>query len=315
LLASFICSICPWAKESGIEPPAEEPAKPAVQEQEAKAAPSETAPVAEPTTAAPAIEASAIKTVRVKVDGEEFDAPEEDVNDAGGIKPYQMMKAQENRLKKTSEALAETRKTQAQIAQFLQQQADAAAQQRGPVKTPSQEMQEKIDLIRYGTPEESAAALQGILDAQRVNPDTIVARAMHEIKRDQAETAFVSEFSDIVHNPMLLRLIIGLKEERIAAATQNRQPINDWSHFYRSIGNEVRSAIGRPSQPTTAPAAQAATTADSTSPVLSEKEARKASIVNLPTAAARAAVPEADKPESREDVLNQMRKSRGIPTG
>jgi len=297
-------------KESGIEPPKEEPVAAVVEQQQQEAVPSDTTPV-EP-------EAPVIKTVRVKVDGEEFDAPEDDVNDAGGIKPYQIMKAQENRLKKTTEALAESRKMQASLAQFLQQQADAAAQQRGPAKTPSQEMQEKIDLIRYGTPEESAAALQGILDSQRVDPNAIVAQAMQMVKRDQAENAFVQEFSDLVHNPMILRLIIGLKDERIASAAQNKQPIQDWSHFYRSIGNEVRNAIGKPSQqanPQGTQVAQAALTADSTSQGLSEKEARKASIVNLPKAAARAAVPEADKPESREDVLNQMRKSRGLQTG
>lgn len=266
------------------------------------------APATEPEPPAP------VKTVRVKVDGEEFDAPEDEVNEAGGIKPYQMLKASENRLKKTNEALAEARQQQAAIAQFLQQQANAAAQQT-PRKTPSEELQEKIDLIRYGSPEESAAALQSVLDGQRVDPNQITFQAISAIRQQDAENAFVQEFADVVHNPMLLKLIIAEKNERIAKAAQSRQPITDWNHFYRSIGNEVRGAIGRQSQPAAAAQAAAAPTADHTSQVLSDKEARKASIVNLPTAAARAALPEADKPETRADVLNQMRKSRGLPTG
>lgn len=254
-------------------------------------------------------ESPVAKTVRVKVDGKEFDAPEDEVNEVGGVKAYQILKAQENRLRATTEALAQTRQTQAALTQWIEQQNKAAAPQQ---KTNAQFIQEQMDIIRYGSPEESAAALQAVLEKsqQKVDPNAIIGQAVSVMQQQQAESAFVSEFSDIVHNPLLLKLVINLKEERIK---ESQGRINDWPKFYRSIGNEVRGAIGRQNQPATAQTGN--TTTGSTSSATSDKEARKASIVNLPTAAARAVVPESDKPESREDILRQMKKSRGLQTG
>ena len=252
---------------------------------------------------APAVEAAApVETVKVKVDGQEFDVPKADVEEAGGIKAYQKERAADNRLKKQSELLAETRRTQAQIANWIQSQQPPAA----PVKTDTEFIQEKMDVIRFGTPEDSAAAMSEVLARGRPNIDQnqIVNQAITAMQQQAAENQFVQEFSDIVHNPLLLKLIIQEKNDRLARLTS----VPDWSNFYRSIGNEVRGAIGRQSQPATPPA-----TAGTTSQP--DKEARKASIVNLPTAAARAALPEAEKPETREDILNEMRKSRGIPIG
>ena len=300
------------SREKAAEPK-EEADEHVVQAKAEEKSPTETAPVVEPTTgevqAATEPEAPQPKTVRVKVDGKEFDAPEEDVNDAGGIKAYQIIKAQENRLRATTEALAQTRQTQAAIAQWIQSQQKATE---APAKTTDQFIQEQVDVIRYGSPEESAAALKAVLErsTQKVDPNQIIGQAVSVMQQQQAENAFVSEFSDIVHNPLLLKLVINLKDERIS---QNQGRINDWPTFYRSIGNEVRGAIGRPNQP--AATSTSITTTGSTSTGTSDKEARKASIVNLPTAAARAALPEADKPETRADVLNQMKKSRGLTTG
>ena len=262
---------------------------------------------AESTAAAPVT--APIKTVRVKVDGEEFDAPEDEVNEAGGVRAYQREKASENRLRKSNETLAEAKQLQAQIADLVRKQTEAA---NPPEKTNIQVTQELVDTIRYGSPEESAAALQTVIStsAQKVDPNAIVWQAVSVMQQQAAETAFVQEFADIVHNPMLLRLVMGLKQERIA----NNQGTNDWPTFYRSIGNEVRSAIGKQNQPATALAAQG-TTPDSTSQGSTDKEARKASIVNIPTAAARAALAEPEKPETRAEILNNMRKSRGIQTG
>lgn len=281
----------PEPKEASVETPVQAVETPTEQE-----APAETPP-----------EEPKVETVRVKVDGEEFDAPKAEVDEAGGIRAYQREKAAENRLRKANEALAETRRLQAQL------QAAAQAQQ-PPAKTTDQILQEKVDIIRYGTPEESARALQEVLDIQRVDLGKIVGQAVSVMQQQMAESAFVNEFSDIVHTPLFLKLAINLKNERIAHSIQTNQPINDWNHFYRSIGNEIRGAIGRPSQAAQTPSASGKTT-DSTSPATSDKEAKKASIVNLPTSAARAALPEADKPETRDDILKEMRKSRGIPTG
>lgn len=243
------------------------------------------------------------KTVKVKVDGVEFDAPASEVEEVGGVRAYQLMKANENRLAKTNEVLQQTRQLQAQLARM----AEAAIPKPATV-TDAEFIAEKMDIIRFGTPQESAAAMQEVLTRNRPNidPNQIVTRAITAMQQQAAEQSFATEFQDIVTNPLLLKLTIQLKNERLSQLKQ----IPDWTVFYRSIGNEIRGAIGRQSQPATL-----TQNAPAGAPSQPDKEARKASIVNLPTAAARAALPEATKPETREDILNEMRKKRGLPTG
>lgn len=282
-------------------------------EQEAAPKPTEAAPepdaVVEPATpatvdATPAVESA--KTVKVKVDGEEFDVPQSEIDEAGGVSSYQKGRAADNRLRKSNESLAQIRQTQEQIAQYIQQQAP-----KQPTLTDAQFIQSKVDVIRFGTPEESTAALQEVLARQRVDEATIIQRATMHIQKSAAVDNFAKEFQDVASNPLLLKLAMALESERAPQSGPN----TNWPEFYRKIGNEVRSVSGRPSQPSSSAApAAVAPTSDTTSPA-SDKEARKASIVNLPTAAARAALPTESKPETREDILNQMRTSRGIPTG
>jgi hypothetical protein len=108
-----------------------------------------------------------------------------------------------------------------------------------------------------------------------------------------------------------MNAILGLREMKFKQHQQERpgQPI-DWQKFYSTIAHEVRGAFGRQSQPAAQPAAP---TGGNPSQPVSEKEARKASITTLPTAAARATPPAEEKPETREESLNRMRKARGQP--
>jgi len=241
------------------------------------------------------------KMAKVKVDGEEFEVPQEDVDAAGGVAIYQRERAAENRLRKTNEALAETRKVQSQISEWITQNTPKPV-----VEAPEKFIADRVDLIRFGTPEESAKALGEILAKQNQPVDTgaITAMAVNSIRQDAAINEFKKEFSDIVSNPLLMKFAVTLEDDK----RKQLKAIPDWSDFYRSIGNEIRSVIGKPHQPTETPS----TSGNTSQP---DKEARKASIVSLPTAGSRAALPEATKPETREEILNEMRKSRGLPTG
>jgi hypothetical protein len=231
-------------------------------------------------------------TVRVKVDGEEFDVPQEEVEAAGGLKTYQIQRAADNRLRKANEALAEVRK-------FQESKAETSKQ------SPDDFLQSKMEILRWGTPEESAAAMREILSKNNkpVDQNMIVEMAADRIRHDDAVKSFDKEFSDIGTSPLHLKLVVAMRNERLLQGHPG-----DWGNFYRSLGNEVRAVMPKQSQPSTTEK-----TADSTSQA-SDKEARKASIVNLPQAAARAALPEDPKPETRADILNQMRKTRGLPT-
>lgn len=273
--------------------------------------PVETAPTPGPestATAAPetsaAVEPAPIETVRVKIDGQELDVPKSEVEDYGGIRPYQIAKANEKRLE-------ESRRLASDMGRMFQQM-QAAMQPRAPaepVKPPQQVIQEAIQRIQLGTPEEGAQAfMQAIGQVVPKAPDeqAIIAKTMLVNTVMQAENAFIAQNQDLVGNPMLKQLVIGEKFRRLdQLQKQNRLP-DDWNAFYTSIATDVRAAIGRPPS---APAA--ATTANQPTSGLAEKEARKASIVALPTAATRAVVPEADKPLSRDEIIARARKARG----
>lgn len=256
-----------------------------------------------------------VETVRVKVDGQEFDVPKADVEEAGGVGSYQREKAEENRLKRLNESIAESKRTNAAMMEWLTRQQTPQTPNQ-PQVTDAAFIQSKLDIIRFGTPEEGAQAWVEIQERQapKIDPNNIANQVMDKVRRDAATQQFQKDFADVVKNPMLLKLAIVLENERLQEHNRANpgQPI-DYSSFYSKIGNEVRSVTGRPSQPATvSTAAQTSAASEPGTPSqVSDKEARKsASIVNLPTAAARAVQSEDPKPETREQAMERMRRSR-----
>jgi hypothetical protein len=289
-----------------VEETVETPEKPAEAVVDAKVEPKEETPAEAPPVTEVVSEAP--KTVRVKVDGEEYDVPAEEVEAAGGVTAYQKDRAAENRLKKTNAALEETRKVQAQMAEWLQNQAKVNQK---PEPSDAQFIQERIDKMRFGTAEEASQAQLEIL--QRINKpvdqDAIIEAASIKIRRDAAVDKFKSEFADIIANPVLLTAAVSIEREEFAKLPKGQ--VVDFDNLYRKIGNQIRSAFGRQSQPATTTDKKPA---DTTSPA-AEKEARKASIVNLPTASARAEGPKVEKEltpeEERRASIAAMKKARG----
>lgn len=253
---------------------------------------------------AAAVAAEPIKTIKVKVDGEEFDAPADEVEEYGGLKAYQIAKASENRLKKANEALAQARQIQEAFTVFAKQHAPAPQ----PQVSDAQFIASKLDAIRYGTPEEGAAALIEIQQRStpKIDPNAIINQSVMQMNYQSSVKQFLTEFSDITSKPDLMEWV-----EVKAKNSMSKLPLDkthvDWADFWRRIGNEVRNVVGR--QPQTASVPQ---TTGNPSVVSSDREVRKSSIVNLPTAAARATLPEEPKPETREQSLERMKKARGI---
>lgn len=297
------------ARKRDPQPEPEPETAPAKAEEKPKDDPKPAAEAPAPEAAPAAPEAP--KTVRVKVDGEEFDAPADEVEAAGGVKSYQIHKAAENRLKKAQEVLAEAQKSRVDIGQLVQ--AIRQPQPEKPKESDEQFIASKMDVIRFGSPEEAAKAQVEIIQrlSKPVDQNAIVAQATNQWKHDQAVAAFDREFQDISTNPIRLKAAVALREERLQRhKIENPNQTIDWDRFYRTIGNEVRSAFGGQSQAASAPAA---TTGTPSQP--SEKEARKASIVNLPAAAARAELPAEEKAlspeEERRQAIAEMKKRRG----
>lgn len=299
----------------GLVQPEEEAPKEEPEAEEAK-------PEEQPAEAATAA-TEAPKTIRVKVDGEEYDAAVDEVEAYGGVKNYQITKANENRLKKTNSTLEETRKLQAQVADTLQKyfQSPKKQDQQDAEQELLQLLASNTDTERFGTPEESARAKLTVAKelikrlSPQIDPADIINKAKMEIRHEDAVNRFKQEFSDIVSNPILLEAVLSIRQKH---AAQLQGPVVDFDNFYRTIGNHVRSAVPlRQSQSQAATATTAGTTSQP-----SEKEARKAStasITNLPQSSARAEGPKEEKPLSYEDTrrlaINDMRKSRGQAVG
>lgn len=263
----------------------------------------EAAPQAETPTEPPTVE-----YVKVKVDGEEFDAPKSDVEDAGGVRAYQVQKAAENRLAKANEALAEAKRMQAQ---FLAQQAATAKPAEPPVSD-DEFIAQRLDAIRYGTPAEAAKALGEIQQRSAppvVDQNALVNDAIVRMSYTNAVRQFDNEFKDLTADPDLMMLVRSRAEQGLRALPQDKTSV-DFTDFFRRIGNDVRIRFGKQPQP-----APGASTTSTPSPVSSDREARKASIVNLPTAGSRAAPPVEPKPQTREELIAEVRKSRGQRNG
>jgi hypothetical protein len=289
--------------------PVEEP-EPEVKAEAPKAPKEE--PKSEAVVEAPAeAVAEAPKVVRVKVDGDEFDAPADEVEAAGGVKSFQILKAAENRFAKANKLVEESGKSQSQILQLvqalLQQQPKQEAK---PVQSDSQFIASKLQTIRFGSDEEGASALQEVLSRfqqKQVDPNELVSAATNRFNNQQAVENFKKEFGDVMANPHLSKLAAVLDTER-----RQQLPVGqavDWNDFYRKIGNELRPLTGKQSQPATT------TKTDGNTSQQSVKEERKASISTIPTAAARAALPEPEKEltpeEERKAWLASQKKARG----
>jgi hypothetical protein len=262
----------------------------------------------EPAPEATQDQPATIEYVRVKVDGEEMDAPKADVEEAGGVRAYQIQRASENRLAKANEALAEARRVQAAI----MAQAQAIANPPQPKVSDDEFIAQRLDLIRYGAPAEAAKALSEIQTrsaAPVVDPNALVSEAVNRITMQTAAAQFNNEFKDLVQDPDLDQVVKTRIANNMKSIPQGQHV--DWTEFLRKIGNEVRQKFGRQPQPST-PAATSATTGN---PSQVSREARKASIVNLPTAASRAEVQKEPKPETREEMLADLRKARGFQNG
>lgn len=234
--------------------------------------------------------------VTVKIDGVESQVLKTEVDEYGGVKAYQIIKAQEKRLHETSRLLAEAKQ--------LSQPAKPAE----PVKPPEQIIREAVEKIQLGTPEEAAVALQQILtqavpkaaDPQAISREVFI---MNQVA--MAENAFVAQNKDLLDNPILKGAVILEKNRRLMEYQRANRLPEDWNQFYTSIATDIRAAIGKPTIATPVVPASQPTSG------LAEKEARKASIVALPTASARAAQPEERKEPTREELLARMKKARG----
>lgn len=264
--------------ETGAEPetPKEEP-----KEEEPKPA--------EPPAEEPPAEEPQEKLITLKVDGKEIQVPESKIYEAGR-RTLQKEVAADKRLEEATRLLreAETRAKQPpkqDVAQTTQQtDAEILAQ-----------------ALTSGDPRLATAAIEELMKAGRqptIQPQEIFGlvqqMTVQELEAKTAQQQFMSEFPEVVQDPFLLRLAIDLEDQRLARVQQGLEPVIPLTEAFKNHGEALRKwkGISAPSQ------------------TLAEKAERKATVQTLPSAKAKAPAPDKDKPESTEDIINQMRRAR-----
>jgi len=246
------------------------------------------------------------ETVEVKIDGQVSKVPKAEVEDYGGVKAYQIIKAQEKRLAEANRYANDLGTMFRQLQQAMQKPAQ-------PQPKPEEIVRDAITKIQFGAPEEAQAAFAQAIQAlvpRQPDSQAVAMQAYLLTQVTDAENRFIEANKDLVDNQMIRQIVVNEKNRRLAEYQRQKRLPENWNAFYNSIATDVRAALGRPPIATAHVPQQPASQSTNG---LAEKEARKASIVALPTAATRAAAPEAEKPLTRDDILAKARKARGQP--
>lgn len=239
--------------------------------------------------------------VEVKVDGQTVKVPVSKVIDAG-IRTYQKEAAADKRLEEAARLKAEAER----YAQWLATQGRGAEpQQQAQQQVPA--WQERLDAlgdaIQFGDKEQRNRAMleygqiMAGLGAQMALPHMQQAFAERELQQFNQQVAqwFASPpdkggYGDIASDPELYGIAVALVDSKRANG-DTRNSID----FYKEIGDTVRGLRGKFTGGTTAS--------------LDERRDKKRKMDSVPTLSGRA-TSQPQKEETREDVLESMRRSR-----
>lgn len=277
-------------------------AKAALIEAEAERKRAEEAAGAAPgTEPAPAAAAAVVpKKTKIKVDGQEMEVDDDKIREAG-IKALQKESAADKRLEEAARL-----KGEAEAAVLAARQAAAQLNKEQPSppaggatvveKLTDDHFIQAVKTLQYGNEADAVAALKTIV-ASAVNsgqPESLTVAQTNELLdfRDATKWAH-DEYKDILGDPKLKSLFVS-EEKRLRAAGDMRP----YREIYTDIGNGLREWKTGLSPATTAPA-----------PALTRQD-RKATVVTIPSAAARQPAPQTPKEPTPSEVVDSMRKAR-----
>lgn len=227
------------------------------------------------------------RLITIKVDGREMQVPESQIIEAGR-RTLQKEVAADKRLEEATRLL---REAEARAKQPPKQDVAQAPQQYDAATL--------AQALTSGDPQLAALAVEEIQKAgrqpqQAIPPEAIFGFVRQEIEATTAQEQFKSEYADIVKDPFLLQLAVNLEDQRLAKVAAGLEPVIPLYEAFKQHGEAIRKWRGTQAQGET----------------LSEKRERKSTVQTLPSAKAKAPAPEQDKPETTEDIIQQMRKSR-----
>lgn len=227
------------------------------------------------------------RLVTIKVDGREMQVPESQIIEAGR-RTLQKEVAADRRLEEATRLL---REAEARAKQPPKQDVAQAPQQYDAATL--------AQALTSGDQQLAALAVEEIQKAgrqpqQAIPPEAIFGFVRQEIEATTAQEQFKSEYADIVKDPFLLQLAVNLEDQRLAKVAAGQEPVIPLYEAFKQHGETIRKWRGTQTQGET----------------LSEKRERKATAQTLPSAKAKAPAPESEKPETTEDIIQQMRRAR-----
>lgn len=245
------------------------------------------APVATPS--APAIDPNA--DYDVTVDGKQVKVKGSKIIEAG-FRTFQKESAADYRLELATKMLQEAKQTVAQVPAKPE-----------PTKAPEVNDLQLAELIQFGTKEQAAEAVKML---RQQNPSTVTTEGLQQfmvqnipqmvnaqLMFQKAADFAKTEYGDLLADPYLKDLFL-MKEEQARRAGDQRPPAD----LYKDIGEGLRKHFNRPKTPTV-------------TSMEAKKEAKKA-IPSVPKlASARLTGGEPQRPKTREEIIEGMRKSRG----
>jgi hypothetical protein len=217
---------------------------------------------------------------RLKVDGQDMEVPADKVIEAG-VRALQKESAADKRLNEAS---------------ILKKQYEDMVREALSAPEPSRDVQEEEDweqVIKDAPFDEKAAKklAQRLTASQRINPEELIAPVLNRVERKlegrDALAEFKSRYSDLMADPNAMKMFHMI--ERGLVADGDRRPYLDrWA----DIADQLHSARGpRVDIPV-------------------DKHERKATIVNVPSAGARAPQKDEPKPKTVRDIIAETAKSR-----
>lgn len=221
--------------------------------------------------------------VTVKVDGQERQVSKAMILEAG-IKTVQKESAADRRLEEATRLLREAQEASKPKTQPL----------------PDMDEVELAQRIRMGNDQEAAEAMRVLKGRSQdaATPEQIAAavesRVMDQMTARAALQKVQSDYPEIFSNPTLTQ-VASMYDAQMLNAGDSRS----YSERFTEIGERIRKdfQIAKGGKPEVA--------------TMPNKQERKATITNLPSASVRQAAPEQPKPRTTAQIIDDMRKARG----